>query len=161
MENTQITELSHLAREVYFESKLQHSDAIKLNIHFQDRSHSTCPVDIPRLGLKYAISNVIANAIKASGERGDIFIELKNQGWKCVLDVVDHGAGMDPQLMHKLMRQQQPTDVPELQSLGLYNASKLIRSAHGSLSFESHPGQGTRVRIELPLLPVQSRKQEA
>jgi sensor histidine kinase regulating citrate/malate metabolism len=160
MKNTKHTELSHLAREVCTESKLRHSDRTKLSIHFVDHSYNSCPVTVDRMGLKYALSNVLANAIEASPETGDIFIELKNQGWKCVLDVVDHGPGLEPKLMQKLMRFPLPAEIQELEGIGLFNASKLIRGAHGTMTFESRRNHGTRVRIELPLAN-QAQRQEA
>jgi len=148
-----MTELSRLAREVYFESKLQHSSSEKLILHFLDRSTGSCPVEADSAGLKFALSNLVANAIKSTHESGDVFIEFYNQGWKCVFDVVDYGSGMDPQTLKKLNQMTQAKVVDESDSTGLTRTSKWVKSAQGALTFESLRGQGTRLRIELPLAP--------
>jgi signal transduction histidine kinase len=146
-----MTELSRLAREVYFESKLQHSSSEKLVLHFSDRSTGSCPVEADSVGLKFALSNLVSNAIKSSHESGNIFIELYSQGWKCVFDVVDYGAGFDPHTLKKLNQMIQAKIVDESDSTGLTRTSKWVRGAQGALTFESIRGQGTRLRMELPL----------
>jgi len=147
-ENSQITELSPLAREVYFESKLQHSKSGKLIIHFNDQSQNACPVSVSDAGLRYALLSLVNNATRASDETGDIFIELKTQGWKCVLDVVDYGRSISPDLLRKISA----NSSIDSEDHDLCNVSRLVRNAHGAFTVESMRGQGTRVRIELPLV---------
>jgi signal transduction histidine kinase len=127
-ENKQITDFSRLALDVYFESKKKYASTPKLNFHFRDQSTSSCLVEADQIGIRFAISNLVANAINASGETGEIFIELRKQGWKCMLDVVDYGHGPHPEI-----------------------ETAAIKKAFGVLGIESMHGQGTRARIELPL----------
>jgi signal transduction histidine kinase len=128
IENKQITDFSRLALDVYFESKLKYASSPKLQFHFRDQSSQACLIEADQMGIRYAISNLVANAIHASGETGDIFLELHRQGWKCMLDVVDYGQGPHPEI-----------------------ETGAIKKAFGALGIESMQGQGTRARIELPL----------
>ncbi len=149
MKSSQISDLSLLAREVYFESKTQHSKSEKLSIHFNDRTRNSCPVAVDSKEIKHALMNLVVNAIKSTNEAGDVFIELQSQGWKCAFDVVDYGPGLSKESLIKLGRA--TSDDPEIEALGLGLSHKVVRDAHGALSFEALKGQGTRVRIELPL----------
>ncbi len=128
MEKKQITDISRLARDVYFESKQKYSSSPKLVFHFRDQSSEDCLVEIDQMGIRYAISNLMANAIRSTGEQGDVYIELQRQGWKCMLDVVDFGSGEHPM-----------------------TESAAVKQAYGAMGIESLRGQGTRARIELPL----------
>lgn len=125
-----MTVLNQLAHEVYLESKCQHANRSGLSIHFSDRSHAACPISMNETDFKFVLMNLLTSAIKSSHESGDVFIELRRQGWKCAVDVIDYGSGF---------------------SEDLTRASHLVQKASGAMTFESMQGHGKRVRVELPL----------
>ena len=151
-----MTELNQLAREVYLESKLQYGKGGKLSIHFSDRPRGSCPVSMDKMDLKYVLMNLMTNAIKASGETGDVFLELRNQGWKCAVDIIDYGKGVYPQSFEQVKNMDLSQARSEIQDLS--RASQALRKAYGALTLEATPGQGNRVRIELPLAEAEQRQ---
>jgi signal transduction histidine kinase len=80
-----------------------------------------------------ALQNVIKHA---GAER--ISVRLRAQGSRLTLEVEDDGAGFEP-------------DRPALRSrrLGLTSMEERAQRVGGSLTIESTPGAGTRVRLEV------------
>ena len=131
MQTFSTTDLNQLIHDVYRENQRQYADR-PLTLHFRDQSRSACAVPVHEDDLRHVVMNLVSNAIKGSGERGDIFLELQQQGWKCALEVLDFG----------------PTNEPR----DFNSVTQTLRRFQGSISVESHQYKGNRVRIELPLL---------
>jgi signal transduction histidine kinase len=66
-------------------------------------------------------------------------VQLHRQDGGLVLEVADDGAGFDP-------------DAAELRSrrLGLTSMEERALRLRGQLAIDSAPGEGTRVRLEVP-----------
>ncbi|RME33580.1 MAG: histidine kinase, partial [Deltaproteobacteria bacterium] len=69
-----------------------------------------------------------------------------------VVEVVDHGCGIDPEHMARLT---DPFFTTRRESggtgLGLSVSAGIVEEHGGRLEFASRPGEGTRVRVILPL----------
>jgi signal transduction histidine kinase len=109
------------------------------------------------LRLQQAIGNLLANAIKFTGEGGTVTVRLGREEREGVLEVIDSGQGIDPSLLpHVFERFRQGEDVPnERQSglgLGLSISRHIVEMHSGSVSASSPgPGQGSTFTIRLPL----------
>ena len=68
------------------------------------------------------------------------------------LDVVDHGLGMDAAFIRDSLFRPFTTSKPLGSGIGAFQARELVREAGGELQVTSVPGQGTTMRILLPLL---------
>ena len=72
------------------------------------------------------------------------------------LTVADNGIGMDVATIDNLrQRLLEPADACGA-GLGLRIVHRAIRAHGGRMQIDSHPGQGTTVRIDLPAAPPQS-----
>jgi heavy metal sensor kinase len=106
--------------------------------------------------LVQMIVNLLDNAIKYTGEEGHVELSTSAAGDIAVLEVSDNGLGISAEaLPHVFERFYRADKARSRESggtgLGL-SIAKAICSAHnGSISISSVEGEGTRVRVELPL----------
>ena len=107
--------------------------------------------------LRTAVSNVLDNAVKYSGDHVDVEVRLQAaDGKRVMLSVEDQGVGVPPEDLKRIFRRfyrithRSPTQVKGT-GLGLFIV-KSIAKKHGGTAFalSEGEGQGTTVVIELP-----------
>ncbi len=119
-------------------------------------SHNEIIGFIDRKWFQRIMDNVIANAIKynPAGTIITISTELIEQH-VMVIKIVDNGVGMDNQTVnHLFTRYYRGTNTTETDSgtgLGMAISKQLIALHNGSIRVQSKPGEGTVIRILLPL----------
>jgi signal transduction histidine kinase len=117
-----------------------------------------CKVRGDPVRLKQVLLNLLTNAIKFTPPAGTVRVGLSNDGDGAVaLDVDDTGIGIAPEDIAKVLTPfgqvvAQDGEPREGTGLGLPIARCLVERHGGSLTIESRPGEGTRVRISLPAL---------
>jgi len=107
--------------------------------------------------LRIAVSNVLDNAIKYSGEHVDVQVRLESsEGKRVILSVQDQGVGIPPEDLKRVFRRFYRITHRSLAQvkgtgLGLFIV-KSIAKKHGGRAFavSEGEGQGTTVVIELP-----------
>jgi two-component system, OmpR family, phosphate regulon sensor histidine kinase PhoR len=119
--------------------------------------------DGPR--LVQVFSNLLSNAIKYT-PRGEVGVRARvNQGWVEVC-VYDSGIGLSQdeqaRLFTKFFRGRNPivTDSGGT-GLGLVIVKAIVEKHRGTIEVDSRPGEGTRIRVRLPLVtaaPAESRE---
>lgn len=113
--------------------------------------------------LKQIVVNLVDNAIKYTGEGGDVSLSVTAEEKKAVLKVIDTGIGIPaaslPLVFDRFYRADQARS-RESGGIGLgLSIVKAICTVHsGTASIESVEGKGTIVRIELPLLSLATAK---
>ncbi|WP_282607103.1 GAF domain-containing sensor histidine kinase [Pelagibius sp. Alg239-R121] len=108
------------------------------------------------LKMKQVVVNLLTNAIKFSPSGGMVLVRaglLKNDDLE--ISVTDSGIGMsrsDIKVALEPFRQVENVATRSRQGVGLgLPLSKTLVELHkGSLDIESHPGQGTTVRVRMP-----------
>ena len=107
--------------------------------------------------LRTAVSNVLDNAVKYSGDHVDVEVRLQAaDGKRVMLSVEDQGVGVPPEDLKRIFRRfyrithRSPTQVKGT-GLGLFIV-KSIAKKHGGTAFALSEGEGhgTTVVIELP-----------
>ena len=107
--------------------------------------------------LRTAVSNVLENAVKYSGERIDVQVRLETpDGKRVLLSVKDRGVGIAPQDLKRIFKRfhrvgnRSMTHIKGT-GLGLFIV-KSIAKKHGGNAFADSEGEGrgTTVTIELP-----------
>lgn len=101
------------------------------------------------------LSNLVTNAVDANGGQGEIKLEVESVGLATGrtlrLVVADSGTGMSAEAM---ARATEPffTTKPQGKGtgLGLAMVRQIVHSWGGTLRFDSTPGDGTRVIVEVP-----------
>jgi len=107
--------------------------------------------------LRTAVSNVLDNAVKYSGDHVDVQVRLETPDEKrVVLRVQDHGVGISPDNLKRIFRRFHRVANRSLAhvkgtGLGLFIV-KSIAKKHGGTAFavSEGEGRGTTVVIELP-----------
>jgi two-component system NtrC family sensor kinase len=107
------------------------------------------PVPVDPRQVEQLIMNLVLNAAQACkmGGRVDVFVSSFDR--TAVLEVVDHGAGMTPEVLAKAFEPFFTTKAKGT-GLGLPICKKIVEAHKGSITLDSQPGKGTRVRVELP-----------
>lgn len=119
-----------------------------------------CLVSMPRRQVAMVIANLVANAaqsISARGVRpGEIRIEVSEEEGAVALEVTDNGIGMAPGVRVQANDLFYTTERERRLGLGLTLATSRVRRAGGEVVIDSDPGNGTTVRVFLPLLQMEN-----
>jgi two-component system phosphate regulon sensor histidine kinase PhoR len=107
--------------------------------------------------LEQLVRNLVDNGLKYGDEDKLVTIRLQPQGDKrVVLSVQDRGDGIAPEHLPHLTRRFYRTDPGRSRAsggtgLGLAIVKHIVERHRGKLAIESTLGEGTRVKVTLPL----------
>lgn len=107
---------------------------------------------VDRFQMERAITNLLSNAIEASGKGKTVAVGMEASGRQVILMVKDHGLGMDNETLDNVFvpfytRKRKGT------GLGMPITKKIIDGHRGTIHIKSELGEGTEVKIELPQNP--------
>jgi signal transduction histidine kinase len=100
--------------------------------------------------LKRILSNLVMNAVQAMPNGGQLMLEAKAVGNKAMISVMDTGVGIPTEAKPNLFTPLFTTKAKG-QGLGLAVVKRLVMVLHGTITFESEVGKGTKFIIELPI----------
>jgi signal transduction histidine kinase len=114
------------------------------------------PMDVDRDAIEQAILNLLANAMKYSGENRNIELSLEKVDGEAVIRVVDQGIGIESGEQARIFNQFYRVQRPENQhvpgtGLGLTLVDHIARAHDGYVTVESEPGRGSTFCIHMPL----------
>ena len=106
--------------------------------------------------LLILLNNLIDNAIKASRQEDEIHIRAYAEESAVVMEVRDHGAGMEREQILHIKEAFYRVDKARSRAgggagLGLAICERIIQLHHADMSFVSEPGAGTTVRLSFPV----------
>jgi signal transduction histidine kinase len=108
--------------------------------------------------LKQVITNILHNAIKYNGSRGQIWLTLGRQNGEAFVTVKDTGIGISPGVLDQIFElfAQAKPEVGRPQAglgIGLGVAKRLVDLHHGHINARSEgPGKGSEFEVRLPLV---------
>jgi signal transduction histidine kinase len=104
--------------------------------------------------LQRVIANLLDNAIKFTGPKGSIDVEIKEDQGNAVILVKDTGIGIAPQdqtrIFEKFYRIESSRSTPG-HGLGLSFVKSMVSSMGGAITVDGTLGQGTTFCIKIPL----------
>lgn len=111
--------------------------------------------DLPSVTLeveafKAALLNLILNAFHAMPDGGELILTTRREADDAVLDVVDTGCGIPPEVQARVFDAFFSTR-PGGSGLGLPTTRKIVEAHGGAIRLESEPGKGSKFSIRLPL----------
>jgi len=113
-------------------------------------------LSVDRDALEQAVLNLLANALKYSGESREIDLRLRTQDGQAVIQVTDRGVGIAPEEQVRIFEKFYRTPTPENQhvpgtGLGLALVAHIATAHGGRVEVRSAPGEGSTFSIHLPL----------
>jgi signal transduction histidine kinase len=102
--------------------------------------------------LRAAVLNLVQNALDAMAARGGTLgLRTRVAGDAAIIEVVDTGAGMTPEVRDRAFEPFFSTKGRGSAGLGLAEVYGIVKRHDGRVEIESAPGGGTTVRLVLPL----------
>jgi signal transduction histidine kinase len=114
------------------------------------------PADLPMVSLnqemfRQALMNLMLNAMQAMPEGGELIFQASGHKDYVVLDLIDTGAGIAPDVLPKIFRPFYTTKASSGGTgLGLATTKRIIEAHHGTIEVQSAPGKGTKFTLRLP-----------
>jgi signal transduction histidine kinase len=103
--------------------------------------------------LQQVLVNLVVNALQAMEEGGSLKVSTRAAGESLVLEVRDTGQGMSEEVRRQAFVPFFTTkDVDQGTGLGLPVVHGIVSAHGGTIALESDTGQGTTVRVVLPLV---------
>ncbi len=121
------------------------------------------PIRADETRLQEVLYNLLENAVKYSPENGEIRLQAARRGSEIVVSVSDNGIGISkgdlPRIFERFYRADKARG-RELggTGLGLAIVKHIVQLHGGRAEAESEPGQGTTVRVFLPMNMPRDRR---
>ena len=124
---------------------------IAINVRIPEKMEIRWDKNITSMALR----NILTNAIKFSHDGGEINISAEISGKTVVIEIKDHGVGMDSATLGNIMSNRrsdssQGTGGEKGAGLGLSLCRDYLLKAGGSLTVESLEGKGSTFTIVIP-----------
>ncbi|QNE47786.1 HAMP domain-containing histidine kinase [Glaciihabitans sp. INWT7] len=110
--------------------------------------------------IRQVVTNLMGNAMRFTPDDSplEIVVSVDSARGVGVLEVVDHGEGIPPQIREKIFQRFWRADSSRTREtggsgLGLAIVSGIIASHKGEVTVRETPGGGATFRVSLPLLP--------
>jgi two-component system sensor histidine kinase RegB len=145
-ETPQRTDLYQLLRQV----KERFPEETRIEIQRDRQSSLTCVIPV-RAAIE-SLSALVKNALDASSDVGRVRLEAAQAGTERVRFLIhDEGTGMSAEVLERVAEPFFTTKPPgKGMGLGAFLAHLFAQTLGGNLSFESEPGRGSTVTLELP-----------
>ena len=103
----------------------------------------------PKVAMAQALASLVRNALQAA--KTTVALRSRAEGGKVVLEIVDDGPGLAPEVAARVGEPFFTTRAPgQGMGLGVFLARTLATQLGGSLVYESPAGGGTLARLTLP-----------
>jgi two-component system OmpR family sensor kinase len=108
--------------------------------------------------IRQVITNLMANAIRFTSDDGpiDIRVSVDDAAERAMIEVIDHGEGIPPQIREKIFQRFWRADTSRTREtggsgLGLAIVSSIVSAHNGVVDVVETPGGGATFRVSLPL----------
>jgi signal transduction histidine kinase len=150
--HTESTDLSVLAQEVAVSFE---PIAARTGVRLRVEAPNDLPlVELDPLRIRQVLGNLVANALRYAPSGSEVLIAAERSTAGVRLSVVDHGPGVDPEVLPRLFDRFAKSAESRGSGLGLAIARRLVEAHGGSIRAELPAGGGTAIRVELPASPV-------
>jgi two-component system OmpR family sensor kinase len=113
--------------------------------------------------LRQVISNLMGNALAHTPAGTAVQLRLARENDQAVIEVADHGQGLDPQQRERVFERFYRADSARTRradgqvstGLGLAIVAALVAAHDGGVEVDSEPGKGATFRVRLPLVEVE------
>ncbi|MDF3125528.1 sensor histidine kinase [Rheinheimera sp. 1928-s] len=129
--------------------------AAKYQVSFQVKLED-CRLVADQTRLRQVVDNLLSNAIKFSSSGQTVMVQLNQNAGFIRFAVQDQGSGIPDNFRSRIFEKFSQADgsssrKAEGTGLGLNICKTIIAAHHGTIGFDSEPGQGALFWFELPL----------
>jgi putative PEP-CTERM system histidine kinase len=111
--------------------------------------------------LERVLGHLVHNALDATAKGGDVWISVSRQAGQVAVEVGDSGVGMSDEFVQtRLFRPFNSTKESGM-GIGSHESLQYIRELGGQIEVDSHPGQGTVMKVLLPLFDSHAEPEPA
>jgi signal transduction histidine kinase len=140
------------------QDSIRHKDFV-IKVEIEENLQSTM---VDRAALAQAITNLVDNAIKYSGEARIILVRAFAENQYLVISVKDFGIGIRKEEIDKVYERfyrggDALTRTVKGSGLGLTLVKQIVELHHGKVNAESEPGHGSTFSIRLPLQRTENK----
>jgi two-component system OmpR family sensor kinase len=146
-------DLASLARDAAADARAVRPDR-RITAEVDDSDEVVVLGDSDR--LRQVIANLVSNALVHTADDAAVEIHVERRGSQAVLEVTDHGAGMAPEVAQRAFERFFRADPSRSRhhggsGLGLSIVQAVVASHGGYIELRSILGEGTTVRVVLPV----------
>jgi len=144
----------NIVNTILYIQKQMSLKALRNNIKFVVTMDDDIPIMlVDENRIKQVLINVLDNAFKFTEENGIVELKVKNQGSNLIIIVKDSGIGIpESDLPHVTEKFFKGKSSKSSNGIGLSICKEIVELHEGKLEVESKLGEGTEVRIILPIL---------
>jgi two-component system nitrogen regulation sensor histidine kinase NtrY len=142
------TSLETLLEEIIEPYRTGLEGRVTISVHYPSELP---PLQLDRVLMQRALTNIIENALHAMPGDGSISITVVPDGGQVRLIATDTGVGVEPDVLARIFEPYFSTKVTGT-GLGMAIAKRNVELNGGTIEVASHRGQGTTVTITLPVL---------
>lgn len=153
-------EVAPLLQEIVatIQDRVRHKDFV-IQVEIEKQLPS---IKVDRAAISQAITNLIDNAVKYSGESKNIFVSAFVENKYLIIQVKDFGIGIRKEEMDKIFERfyrggDALTRTVKGSGLGLTLVKQIVEVHHGKVNVESEPGHGSTFSIWLPLQRIKNK----
>jgi two-component system, NtrC family, sensor histidine kinase HydH len=117
---------------------------------YKNYSPDLPPLDLDAELMERVVYNLLLNAVQATPAGGAVTVKTRDSGGSVELSVLDRGSGIAREHLESIFNPFFTTKNDGV-GLGLAIVSKIVDEHGGTTSVESVPGQGSVMRVFLPL----------
>jgi putative PEP-CTERM system histidine kinase len=152
--NKRLDNLNDIVIELVGQFEVGLSERVRLDLSAAPR------IEIDRQEFSRVLQNLILNANEA-GPNGPIELSTRAESDSIVVCVRDKGKGISQAFLENELFQPFRTTKGDGLGIGLFQSKKIVEAHNGTIEVESKEGEGTLVRIALPLPRLQTRPIES
>jgi len=158
--NFETVDIGPLLQEIVstIQDRIRHNDFV-----IQVKIEKPLPaIKVDRAAISQAITNLIDNAVKYSGEAKNIIVGAFTENQYLIITITDFGIGIKKEEIDKVFERfyrggDELTRTVKGSGLGLTLVKQIVEVHHGKVNVESEPGQGSTFSIKLPLEQIENK----
>lgn len=127
----------------------------KITYHIKSNETEKVMILADKDGMKQLWMNILSNAFKFTGDKGEIKVTTSIQNKECVITVRDTGIGIDeedlPYVFERMYRGDKSREKYEGSGIGLTMVKSIVEAHKGKIDIESVKNEYTKVIVTLPI----------
>ena len=101
--------------------------------------------------LERVLGHLVHNALDATAQGGDVWMTVQRQSGQVLVEVGDSGVGMSDEFVRTRLFRPFSSTKSSGMGIGSHESLQYVRELGGQIDVDSRPGEGTVMKVLLPL----------